>query len=245
MDASALLLLPLLITAAASITSFRYKTAGSWHGSSDHEGRIDLLGIDEIKLLPSSITNCSDGIRGLHGRLRGLLLCQDLLRASVVIYCVSNEVNIEHRSVRKGLQRLKLACNNEASEKHYYVSLSAVLECEGYDYPTDILRDSRRCSLSVTTRDDVGYTMCELLQLGFSATYLMMYLITLCIRSRHLRWTRVRRQLLLCTAICFSWIPLQAIGYITDSSTFLLIQLSVIWFACTTCYLFWSIKAMH
>lgn len=243
MDTGLSLPLLLLLTAAtASAVSFRYKTAGNWHSSSDHQGRIDLLGIDELKLLTTSVTECSDGLRGLYGWIHGTLLCQDLLKSSVVVHCRPNQGITEPQNNRKALRRLELLCQDESGQHH--VSLKAALTCEGYNYPTDILRDSRSCRLEVTTRAPVEYLTCEIIQIASATSYLLWHLIVVCIRCKNLSWFKFRRKAFFCAVMYFSWLPLQAVVYTTDSivRTVLLV---IFWNCIAVIYLGWSVHTMH
>jgi len=144
-----------LWTVIQSCQSFEYKTAGKWYSSEDHGGMIDLSGVEQLRLDTLAIVNgtalfqCRSIRQSMATWIIDGLTCEELMRSGTVLECrPASSSDITHA------HKLSLICPLDMIELHF-VFIQVHMACDAFGFPSNYIRDGRRCTFTGTVTEGV------------------------------------------------------------------------------------------
>lgn len=204
--------------------AFEYKNADQWHKAEDHDGLIDLSGIEEVRVSAKNDNfRCKNGVRSMASWITGAHSCESLVRDAVQLTCVAQKTQ------ESLLQKLTMHCsivNDEDNNRMFYMLIKLELNCRGNRFPTDYVKQAKTCIFKAYL--DTAHTLA--VELVLHVTALLASLITL-FKSRRYK----RSSIIVHSLLYGAYIPLLLISYVTRSVIVCLLVLSV-WTFCTLYY---------
>lgn len=127
-----------------SCGGFQYKSGGEWYRSHEHEGRLDVYGIEELRLTLSEmeLLLCEEGAFSISRFSAGSPSCRQLLESGIELDCAIHSIYV---SVSL---RPTLYCNTLPTPDPY-TTLVLHMNCPGYQYPTNKIKDGRGCGFEL------------------------------------------------------------------------------------------------
>ena len=211
---------------------FEYKSGGLWHQAGDHSGRLDVFGVEEVRLITYKNGNetitCKNTVETISTWASRSISCETLLQSHILLNCgVTVLYDVYY-------PQAQLQCDTLSTEP--YVEVTASMKCSGYDYPTNKIKDAHTCSFHVLIKPS-WHVFIEFCGHCVGMSLLM---LTLCfsINKRGWRGTQAIKKIVLHIGLYFLHIPLLMIAYFQRSMVQVIIFFfswctAVIWYCAT------------
>lgn len=135
------MLLLLLLLLLYEGEGFRYKNSGVWYEAHEHEGRLDVYGIEELQLElnENELLWCKEGAFSISRFSANSPSCKQLLESHTELQCTIHSIT----SLRPTLDCQILPVPDS------YTTLIMHMNCPGYQYPTNKIKDGRNCGFEL------------------------------------------------------------------------------------------------